>query len=436
MSWTVCAFDTRDPDILGTIDIPNFSWSITLGSSSLRTTVDGGSSYEGSGIYLPWSGVEPRYLQAYISSLALCWDDRPVVAGAVGDRTDTLAGTEFDLVSIYDLLDERYAVTGPYEDEYDWDDPPTQGLHYTHGLGLYNIEAKDTTPRGALSVFGRACTEEKAGGSLNIYWNYVNEDGDEDFDTEADELASMSWKSLFEEYFNGEKEYDSDEEQENGVTYTPEATLRPMREDISAANGGGWRLYYEFIAGTDDEPSIGTDTGITIYMANLADMEVQHLSPYHRIMQIGPSESAQYGDDDDDDDEEEEDTEYFKTWRQDLEPVLDGPEFPLREYYVNTSGTAYQASSAGTYVAWLHNRSQFWLDLESVPIVQITVTVPCSVIKPGEVWPGDAVTLRVRDFPSLPDDDYELRIEEMSGDQTDMVQVTFGVIEDPSWGTY
>ena len=69
------------------------------------------------------------------------------------------------------------------------------------------------------------------------------------------------------------------------------------------------------------------------------------------------------------------------------------------------------------------------------PMCQVTCEVDLGdpqVPRPGDLWPGDAVTLRVEGYPTLPDGEYRMRLMEMSGDLGTIVKYKFDPMIDPA----
>lgn len=126
MSWRCALADTVSGLVDGPIDLPSFSWSVTVSDASLSTTRDKGTGEgEASSLTVPWAGVPGETPEARASALssmrravALFWHTAtdgdgwgtPVVVGAIGPRTDTWLDTSFSLVSYMELLSSRFVV--------------------------------------------------------------------------------------------------------------------------------------------------------------------------------------------------------------------------------------------------------------------------------------------------------------------------------------
>ena len=61
MAWRAYIVDTITGRILAPIDLPSFSWSVSVSDSSLVTTKDKGvGENEVSGLKLPWTAIPGR----------------------------------------------------------------------------------------------------------------------------------------------------------------------------------------------------------------------------------------------------------------------------------------------------------------------------------------------------------------------------------------
>ncbi len=164
------------------IDVPSFTWSMSVSDASFSTTKDKGFGIDDvSGLELPWGqipGVDAAArasaLMPYKRGLVLFWhsqaDDpnkpgRPVLAGALGVRKSSQLDVSVPFVSMLGLLEDRYLVhEGRFgkgagnssPDEFRW-----VNLSY-RALACETI---------------RQCTEVKPGGALPIDLPYLGEHG-------------------------------------------------------------------------------------------------------------------------------------------------------------------------------------------------------------------------------------------------------------------
>ena len=180
--WNAFLYDTVTGLLGQQIDIPSFTWSMSVSDASFSTTKDKGFGIDDvSGLELPWGqipGVDAAArasaLMPYKRGLVLFWhsqaDDpnkpgRPVLAGALGVRKSSQLDVSVPFVSMLGLLEDRYLVhEGRFgkgagnssPDEFRW-----VNLSY-RALACETI---------------RQCTEMKPGGTLPIDLPYVGEHG-------------------------------------------------------------------------------------------------------------------------------------------------------------------------------------------------------------------------------------------------------------------
>lgn len=182
MSWVAYLYDTVSGQLAQEIDIPSFTWSMTVSDSSFSTTKDKGvGDDEVSGLELPWSqipGDDPAAraaaLQPYKRGLVLCWksvlDDTasmgtPILAGALGVRTSSWHDVSVPYVSMMGLLNDRYLV---HEDAFGKDAGHTSKRSFRW---------ENLSWRALACEVIRQCTSVKPGGGLPIDLPYLNETG-------------------------------------------------------------------------------------------------------------------------------------------------------------------------------------------------------------------------------------------------------------------
>ena len=179
-SWQPYLCDTVTGQIETPIDLPAFSWSVSVSDSSLATLKEKGLGDETvSGLTVPWTslpGDTPSARRRSIStdrtSVALLWKDadddslgRPILMGSIGVRQDKALDTSFTLNSPMAMLADRYVIregkygTGP------------------NGTSPDVITLTGLSYRGIASEVGYLCTSCKPGGELPIDWTYRGEKG-------------------------------------------------------------------------------------------------------------------------------------------------------------------------------------------------------------------------------------------------------------------
>lgn len=180
--WNAFLYDTVTGLLGQQIDIPSFTWSMSVSDASFSTTKDKGFGIDDvSGLELPWGqipGVDAAArasaLMPYKRGLVLFWhsqaDDpnkpgRPVLAGALGVRKSSQLDVSVPFVSMLGLLEDRYLV---HEGRF--------------GKGAGNSSPEEfrwvnLSYRALACETIRQCTEVKPGGALPIDLPYLGEHG-------------------------------------------------------------------------------------------------------------------------------------------------------------------------------------------------------------------------------------------------------------------
>lgn len=180
--WNFSLYDTMSGRLAQQIDVPAFTWSMSVSDASFSTSKDKGVGVDDlSGLELPWGqipGVDAAArasaLMPYKRGIVAFWHSQaddpnkpgtPILAGALGVRRSTRDDVSVPFVSMLGLLEDRYLVhegrfgKGPGNsspDEFRW-----VNLSY-RALACETI---------------RQCTEMKPGGTLPIDLPYVGEHG-------------------------------------------------------------------------------------------------------------------------------------------------------------------------------------------------------------------------------------------------------------------
>lgn len=197
MSWSAYLFDTMTGLLGQKLDIPSFSWSMSVSDSSFTTTTgkDVGVD-EVSGLQLPWSQIpgvdaagKASALQPYKRGLVLFWrtgrEDAnslgtPVLAGALGVRSSTRRDVSLPFVSMLTVLGDRYLV---HEHGFG-----TGKNHTSPGKWRY----ENLSWRALACAVIQACTSGKPGGQLPIDLPYLGEGGTHSLPTESGDTDSSS----------------------------------------------------------------------------------------------------------------------------------------------------------------------------------------------------------------------------------------------------
>lgn len=180
--WVFFLYDTMSGRLAQQIDVPAFTWSMSVSDASFSTSKDKGVGEDDlSGLELPWGQIpgvnaaaRASALTPYKRGIVAFWHSQaddpnkpgtPILAGALGVRRSTRDDVSVPFVSMLGLLEDRYLVhegrfgKGPGNsspDEFRWVD-----LSY-RALACETI---------------RQCTEMKPGGTLPIDLPYVGEHG-------------------------------------------------------------------------------------------------------------------------------------------------------------------------------------------------------------------------------------------------------------------
>lgn len=182
MTWAAYLYDTTTGLLDQQIDIPSFTWSMTISDSALATTQGKGTGEDDiSGLELPWSqipGTTPAArataLQPYKRGIALLWrtptDDpesigTPIIAGPLGARTSSQHDVSIPVTSMMGLLEDRYLV---HENAFGKDPGHTSRKTYRW---------ENLSWRALACEVIRQCTSEKPGGGLPIDLPYLGESG-------------------------------------------------------------------------------------------------------------------------------------------------------------------------------------------------------------------------------------------------------------------
>lgn len=378
------------------IDIPSFRWQVTISNCSLSTTRDKGvGGLEASGLNLPWTAVpggdlhaRRRALASYRRSIVVMWDDGktqvPVVVGAIGERVDGYFDTSFELVSMMNLLGQRYLVReGAF------------GNGNPAGTTTQNVTYRNRSLRGIASEIGVMCTDEKPGGSLPIDWTYVGEAGSHERTYYGFNVANNSYAKLLEDITN--------------VHDGPDAQLRPyITED-------GTHVRHRLVMGSDAHPALD-QTGITQTLTffpgggTIENVKVAHTAPVSRVFAHGAGED-----------------QAKLTHLSEDATLLSVPDpWPLIEEVVgfgNDDSLALLKSHASARLEadarpLAQLEGDIWLDDPRVPSLH-------------DIWTGQLVDIDCKGHPGLPDGVYNMRLMEMSGDETSRVHLTFDPIVDP-----
>lgn len=388
MAWSCRLFDTLSGQLGPFVDVPAASWSVTVSDCSLQTTRDKGAGEgEASGLRLPWGAVPGetrearlRAVEPYRRGLVLMWDGAPVVAGAIGCRTDTQEDTSFALVSPLQLLSERLVV-------------PEGSFGAAAGSTTTARTALAGSMRSVACQVIRACTDPKPAGALPIDLPYIGERGSYRAEFKGFDVASVDGKSALESIC--------------GLDGGPDLQLRPY---IS-----GNMLRWQVVAGSDADPEIrgSVEPVLTCFPGGgtAENVVVAHTRPVMRAYATGAGS----------------DEATLCAMAEDRTLTDRADPWPIAEAVDADPGRRDAKSVASA--------ARARLALERLPTVQLQVdTWPAdggASVVPGRTWPGEYARLHLEGHPALPDGRYRLRIMEMAGDMGGRVTLTFDSVTDP-----
>lgn len=395
MSWRCYIGDTQTGLIDRPIDLPSFSWAVTVGDCSLSTNSDKGAGTDSwSGITVPWTAIMEPDAPGRSTALAtmkrcvtLFWDDgggglgTPIVWGAIGDRTDTRLDTSFSLTSMMGLLEQRYLCR---EGEYGAGEGGT-----TTGT----IRFEKMSYRAIMCNDIDVCTNQKPGGALPLDLPYIGETGTRAREYSEYDIQNNSCAQLIENLTN--------------VINGPDVQFVPYLADSQ-------HVRVRFEAGSDSEVYLGQDVIHTLTSfpggGTIHELRVAHASPVMRVYSSGSgTDEAQ-----------------ITYMAEDLSLTQQMDPWPLVE-------TTYSDSDTDT-LSVLREHAEAQLDSNRRPIMQISGEVDFNdarVPPPGSFWPGHLVDLAIDGFPTLPDGTYRCRLMQMKGDQSSTATLTFDVMDDP-----
>lgn len=389
MSWRLYTADTITGELRRPIDVPGCAWSLSVSDASLATTRDKGTGEgEASSLTVPWSAVwgstareRAQELTAGKRAIVLCWEEGgstvPLVFGAIGQRTDTALDTSFSLDSVTTLLSQRYVVReGDFR------------------KGAPAISLDSLSLRAIAANVGWYATEGKPAGSLPIDWGDFYERGGHQRAFWPWNVSNLSAADVLEKIAD--------------VEGGPDITFRPYMADAH-------HVRLRMVAGSDADPYVGQDSVRRLQWfhgaGSVHSLSVAHLGPVERVYATGAGT------------EDEKDV----ALAEDLTYCRQRDPWPIVEECVSCTDSDDHALLEG------HARGR--LKADWWPLCQVTCTVDLAdpqVPRIGEAWPGDAMTLAVEGFPTIPDGEYPVRLMEMSGDLGTLVTLKFDPMRDPA----
>ncbi len=400
MSWRHWIIDVRYGRVIAPIDIPSFSWDLSISDFGFQTTDKGTGKADESSLTIPWSALDAHtpsgrdsLLDSRRRGILTCWvcdlqdpEDMgtPIMWGKIGSREDTLLDTTFSLESPMAILQSRYAIRdGAFHD----------------GTSTDTISFDALSFRGICSELGRVATDAKQGGSLPIDWTYLGEAGTHQrTNYQAWNVQNLSVSQLITNIANSKG--------------GPDVAFRPYWADASHAR-------VRFLAGSDADVYLDMDHPPILLSSyagagSLEGLTVDYQDGYQRWYATGAGQ----------------DESIITAYWEQMDEITHMQDPPiLREAVYGDTDTDNLAllkehlagvATAGRLMQITGSIDFNDTDSRGMPIH------PC-----GSFWPGEQVDLDVVGFPTLPDGRYELRLMEMSGDQTSKAALKFDVLNAP-----
>lgn len=403
MTWRHWIIDARDGRIIAPIDIPSFSWELSVSDFGFETTSDKGTGKEDeTGLTIPWTALDAHtpagrssLLDSERRGILTCWaadptdpEDMgtPIMWGKIGPREDTLLDTTFSLESPLTILQSRYAVReGAFKD----------------GTSKDTVSFGNLSFRGICSELGRLATDSKQGGGLPIDWTYLGEPGGHQrTNYQAWNVQNLACSQLITNIANSKG--------------GPDVAFRPYRAGTQHAR-------VRFLAGSDADVYLDMDHPPIVLsfhagFGSLEDLTVDYQDGYQRWYATGAGQ----------------DESTITAYWEDMSAITRGDDPPiLREAVYGDTDTdnvqLLKQHLEGVASRGAHRLMQLTgsIDFNDTDTRDMPIH-PC-----GSFWPGERVDLDVDGFPTLPDGRYELRLMEMSGDQTSKASLKFDVLEAP-----
>ncbi len=403
--WSSYLYDSITGQLAAQIDLPSFTWSMTVNDASFSTTRTRKPEEDSlSGLNIPWSqipGNSPETRAAALMcgkrGLALFWktslDDpdkpgTPVLAGILGVRRSTSRDVTIPFDSIHAFLQNRYLVhEGRFGAGKDHTSPDSWKMQ---NLSLRAI---------ACEII-RQCTESKPGGRLPIDLPYLGESGKNNRADWAD------WNI-------GNQRCDQLLDGLAALSGGPDMQFRPYL----TADGNGIR--FRFIAGSDADPNLGQSIIHSLSYhplgGTLENLEIARMLPVQRVYGTGSGS----------------DKATITALAEDLTLNRTSDPWPLVE-------SSYGDTDAKD-LNQLESSTRARLEANKRPLMQMSgeidvrdVDASGTPLHPlGSFWPGELFDVSVDGYPDLPDGVYRQRLMQMSGDETGKVKLLFDICEDP-----
>lgn len=376
MAWSLFLFRTVDGMLGRQLDVPDLSWSRGVGSASMAGGVGASAAVGTSAVSLrlPWSAFEADGVMPDPAAL-----------------NDMLMPRKRGLVLMWDGVPWVAGLIGERTDDLDGTSFPVESLSslLSARLATPNVTTGLAKSRSHWSGLSRGTLAKRvvqAGlerGGLPITFE-ADEAGSHSLTLPGFDLGSARVSDVLRRIV----------EDEDG----PDVDFRPY---LTQAGTLAWRM----VTGTEASPFISQAVTHALDMSHLVAFRqiVSASRVAHRVWGTGAGQ--------------DEGTLLARV--SDTDALEHG--WPLLEAVVSDTSADSQARVDALARAHLLAFRR--------PLAQWEATIRADGPVPlGALVPGDAVTLHVRDFPTIPDGNYLLRVMEMSGNTGMDVRVVFDVI--------
>lgn len=411
MTWAHWLTDARTGRIIRRIDLPSFSWEMSVSDFGFSTTDRNPGETDASSLSVPFSQFDeydadgmllhrstPAQVNGMLAigrrAIVSSWmyegmaDPRgvPMWWGALGDPEDSWDATTFPLTSPMSLLAARAVIRdGAFHDG-----KSTDTVSYT-GLSL----------RGIASELGSLVTEGKNGGGLPFDWTYRGESGNHQrTDYKAWNVQNVFAKQLLTNIVN--------------VQNGPDMTFRPYWKDDATCR-------VRFLAGSDADVYLDMDhepidLTCSPQGGSLEDVTVDYRHATQRIYATGAGT----------------DESVVTALAEDMTEITSKPDPPILM-------EATWSDTDVTDVKLLKSKAMSVLNSNRRVMMQLSGVIHVNDLdgngRPahplGSFWPGEMFHIHIRGHRRLPDDSYPMRLMKMSGDQSDAVKLQFDVMDAP-----
>lgn len=403
MAWRVWFFDGLTGVLDREINIGSFSWRVTVSDSSFETSKDRNvGKDELTGFSLPWevfgdvSESERRDLVApYRRGLCLMWEDSrkrlfPIVAGIISSLSEKRTEAQISLDSPLSVLSRRFLVHD--------NDFGTNSEHTAPGV----FEYKGLSLRAIACRVIDVCTNRRKNGRLPLELPYLGERGNHERTYKDNDIQNLSCADILKKIANVQ----------DGV----DMQFRPVYDETAH------RVFWRFVAGDDVNKTISTAN--THYFINsqrlqtLQDITIDHSNHCNRIYSVGATL---------------EDQELSVTAMVENMSMCENENpYIMTEACISDSETENYNLLRGHALNLLNAQARPLIQIKgSFNLSDISDATGEPVYNIGKIYAGERADVLIKNFPTIRERLFECRIMELSGNNSDTVNIVFDVTSDP-----